>query len=54
MPLKRTAFFVSDRTGITAEMLGRNPSYLSVIEQAKAEDIRIAYAQNQRWGSVLI
>jgi regulator of PEP synthase PpsR (kinase-PPPase family) len=24
MPLKRTAFFVSDRTGITAEMLGHN------------------------------
>ena len=41
-----------NRDSLTAEMLGRNPSFLSVIEQARAEDIRIAYAKNQRWPKV--
>jgi outer membrane protein len=41
-----------DRDTLTGETLGRNPSYLSAIEQAKAEDIRVAYAKNQRWPRV--
>ncbi len=40
---------VLDRDALTADTLGRNPTYLSAIESAKAEDLRLAYAENQRW-----
>lgn len=41
-----------DRNKLLALMFERNPSYLSGVEQARSEDIRIAYAKNQRWPRV--
>lgn len=38
-----------DRSRLLAQLFERNPAYLAGLEQAKAEDIRVAYAQNQRW-----
>lgn len=38
-----------DRNKLLAQMFERNPSYLSGVEQARSEDIRVAYAKNQRW-----
>jgi outer membrane protein TolC len=35
-----------------AALFEHNPTYLSGLELAKAEDIRIAYAKNQRWPRV--
>lgn len=40
-PLRRTAFFLSDRTGITVEMLGH--SLLSQFENADFEEITLPY-----------
>lgn len=38
-----------DREQILSTVFTKNPSYLAAIEGAKAEDIRLAYAKNQRW-----
>jgi outer membrane protein TolC len=40
------------RDHLLARMFERNPSYLAGIELARSEDIRIAYARNQRWPRV--
>lgn len=37
------------REAALAELFAHNPTYLQSIELAKIEDIRIAYARNQRW-----
>lgn len=41
-----------DRNRLLALMFERNPAYLSGVEQARSEDIRIAYAKNQAWPRV--
>jgi outer membrane protein len=41
-----------DRDSILGTVFARNPSYLAAIEAAKAEDLRLAYAANQRWPRV--
>ena len=41
-----------DRDTILSTVFLKNPSYLSAVEGAKAEDIRLAYAKNQRWPRV--
>lgn len=38
-----------DREESLVALFKNNPSYLSALELAKADDIRIAYAANQRW-----
>jgi outer membrane protein TolC len=38
-----------DRNRLLALLFERNPSYLAGLEQARSEDIRIAYAKNQSW-----
>jgi outer membrane protein TolC len=38
-----------DRNRLLALLFERNPSFLAGIEQARSEDIRIAYAKNQSW-----
>lgn len=38
-----------EREQILGTVFTKNPSYLAAIEGAKAEDIRLAYARNQRW-----
>lgn len=45
----RTEAPALDRDQATGELFKHNPSYLSALELAKADDIRLAYAQNQRW-----
>ncbi len=45
----RTETPVIDRDQVTAALFKHNPSYLAALELAKADDIRLAYAQNQRW-----
>lgn len=40
------------RDHLLARMFERNPSYLAGMELARSEDIRIAYARNQRWPRV--
>lgn len=37
------------REAALAELFAHNPTYLQSMELAKIEDIRIAYAKNQRW-----
>ncbi len=44
-----TAIPVIDRDEVTGELYKHNPSYLAALELAKADDIRLAYAKNQRW-----
>jgi outer membrane protein TolC len=41
-----------DRDTILSTVFTKNPSYLAALEGAKAEDIRLAYAKNQRWPRV--
>jgi outer membrane protein TolC len=41
-----------DRNRLLALLFETNPAYLAGVEQARAEDIRIAYAKNQRWPRV--
>jgi len=41
-----------DRDTILSTTFAKNPSYLAAVEGAKAEDIRVAYAKNQRWPRV--
>jgi outer membrane protein TolC len=41
-----------DRDTILSTVFVKNPSYLAAVESAKAEDIRLAYAKNQRWPRV--
>jgi len=41
-----------DRESALEDMFELNPSYLGSIELTEAEDIRIAYAKNQRWPRV--
>ncbi len=41
-----------DRDTILSTVFAKNPSYLAAVEGAKAEDIRLAYAKNQRWPRV--
>ncbi len=38
-----------DRNRLLALLFERNPAHLAGIEQARSEDIRIAYAKNQSW-----
>ncbi|WMS87582.1 posphoenolpyruvate synthetase regulatory kinase/phosphorylase PpsR [Pleionea litopenaei] len=44
--MKRTVFFISDRTGITAEMLGQ--SLLSQFEEADFEKISLPFIDNEK------
>lgn len=37
-----------DRTDALSALYNNNPSYLASVEAAKAEDVRLAYAENQR------
>lgn len=41
-----------NREEILSTVFAKNPSYLAAVESAKAEDIRLAYAKNQRWPRV--
>lgn len=41
-----------NRDTILSTTFAKNPSYLAALEGAKAEDIRLAYAKNQRWPRV--
>jgi outer membrane protein len=41
-----------DREAILSTVFTRNPSYLAAVEGAKAEDLRLEYAKNQRWPRV--
>ena len=41
-----------DRDSALEDMFDLNPSYLGSIELTEAEDIRVAYAKNQRWPRV--
>lgn len=41
-----------DREAILSTVFSRNPSYLAAVEAAKAEDLRLTYAANQRWPRV--
>ena len=52
MPLKRTAFFVSDRTGITAEMLGH--SLLTQFDDVIFTEITLPFVDSEEkaWESV--
>lgn len=43
---------VVDRDGALQDLFSHNPSYLGSLELIKGEDIRIAYAKNQRWPRV--
>ena len=45
---------VLDWPHVAAAIVGATNAAQDEEARAKAEDIRIAYAQNQRWGSVLI
>lgn len=40
---------IIDRDQSLVQLFAHNPSYLAALEVTKAEDIRIAYAKNQRW-----
>lgn len=41
-----------DRNALLARMFETSPAYLAGLEQARSEDLRIAYAKNQRWPRV--
>ncbi len=41
-----------DREDSLVALFEHNPSYLAALELAKADDVRIAYARNQRWPRV--
>lgn len=41
-----------DREEALVALFQHNPSYLAALELAKADDVRIAYARNQRWPRV--
>jgi outer membrane protein len=41
-----------DREDSLVTLFSHNPAYLSALELAKADDIRIAYTRNQRWPRV--
>lgn len=41
-----------DRNRLLAKLFEINPAYLASLEQARSEDLRIAYAKNQAWPRV--
>ncbi len=41
-----------DRNRLLALLFERNPTYLAGLEQARSEDIRLAYVKNQHWPRV--
>ena len=49
MPTSRTVFFVSDRTGITAEMLGN--SLLTQFEDFRFERLTIPFVDSISFGA---
>ena len=52
MSLRRTAFFVSDRTGITAEMLGH--SLLTQFDDVIFTEVTLPFVdtEDKAWGTV--
>ena len=41
-----------DRAGLIKDLFDSNPRYIAALQAAKTEDVRIAYAKNQRWPRV--
>lgn len=52
MPQKRTAFFVSDRTGITAEMLGH--SLLTQFDGVAFEEITLPFVDTMEKAQAVV